>query len=286
MPVYAVDHVVRLGETIAACGFAEHCGGKGFNQAIALARAGAPVSFAGAIGPDGEMLVRALEADAIDTSFLMRFEVPTGHAIIQVTPRGQNSIVVSSGANGAISPDDADAVLSHFSVGDWVVLQNEISSLEHILKVCVEKGMKVALTPSPFDERMRQLDLDGIDYLLINETEGAELTGISNPEGILSALHRSYPALFVVLTLGGAGGMFLGSDGSVCQYSACEVSAVDTTAAGDTFAGFFIAEAIAGSPAGYAVDVARTASALAVIRHGAACSIPYRHEVDERLKGD
>ena len=128
---YSVDHVVIGGETISSTSLTEFCGGKGFNQAIALARAGCNVFFAGAIGVDGELLERVLRENGVNTDYLNHVNAPTGHAIIQVTPDGKNSIIISAGANGMITHEDVDTVLSAFSSGDLVVLQNEISSVDY-----------------------------------------------------------------------------------------------------------------------------------------------------------
>ena len=283
---YAVDHIVQAGETISCTSFETHCGGKGFNQAIALARAGADVSFAGAIGPDGAMLEQALVDEGIDTSCLLHRECPTGHAIIQVTPQAQNCIVIHRGANATITRDDAGAILSGFSAGDLIVLQNEISSLDAIMDKAREKGMVVALNPSPIDEALLSLDLSPVDYLLLNEVEGAALTGALQPREILSSLHELLPETCIVLTLGGKGGMLKDARGETLSFEPLAIVPVDTTAAGDTFTGYFLAEAINGADMAHALDLARTASGISVTRHGAACSIPCRSEVAKYMEGE
>lgn len=283
---YAVDHIVQPGETISCARFETHCGGKGFNQAIALSRAGAHVAFAGAIGPDGAMLEQALIAEGIDISCLIHSDHPTGHAVIQVTPQAQNSIIIDRGANASITPEDVDAAIGRFSPGDLIVLQNEISSFGEIITAAHEKGMVIALNPSPIDEALLSLDLSRVDYLLVNEIEGAALSGFEDPERILHALHDSFPHTCIVLTLGGEGGMLIETGGGFFCFEPLAVSPVDTTAAGDTFTGYFLAEAISGSDMAHALEMARIASGISVTRHGAACSIPFRSEVEQYMEGD
>ena len=283
---YTVDHVVRLGETISSAGFSESCGGKGFNQALALARAGARVSFAGAIGPDGARLKETLVQEGVDVCHLMHRDCPTGHAIIQVTPQGQNSIVIHAGANGSIAPSDVDEALATFSAGDMLVLQNEVSSLGHALSKAHEKGMRIVLNPSPLDDAILGLDLSCVSILLVNEVEGGALSGRDTPEAILSALHARYPNTDIVLTLGGEGGKYLGADDTALSFEALDVVPVDTTAAGDTFTGYLLAEIARGSGIAKALEVARVASGISVTRRGAACSIPNRSEVVQYMEGE
>ena len=283
---YSVDEIVAPGETISSSGLSFNCGGKGFNQAIALARAGQPVSFAGAIGPDGAPLLEMLESEGIDASATLFKEELCGHAVIQVTPDGRNSIIVHSGANGLVSTQDVDSVLDACVSGDWIVLQNEMSSLEHLIERAASIGMRIAFNPSPLDATALRIDLSRVDYLLINEAEGAGLSERADPHEILETLHGRYPKLAIVLTLGKDGGLFLRPEGRVFSFGSLPVKAVDTTAAGDTFTGYFLAEVISGASDERALEMARTASALAVTRHGAADSIPRRYEVEEHLKGE
>ena len=283
--VYAVNHFVQAGETVASLSYEEHCGGKGFNQAIALARAGVDVCFAGAVGTDGAPLEEMLVAEGIDITHLMRRDCPTGHAIIQVIPSGQNCIIIADGANGTISTDDIDRILSQFSEGDWIVLQNEISHLRHIVQRASQKGMVIALNPSPINETVLSLDLAPIDCLVLNETEGEALTGTDDPEVALEQLRSLCPNAEIVLTLGTQGGMHMSRSGNLTRYECVTADAVDTTGAGDTFTGFFLAERMRGIEAAHALEMARHASALSVTRHGAAGSMPHRYEVETLMEG-
>ena len=276
---YAVEHFVHAGETLSADKMDLFCGGKGFNQAIAFARAGSDVYFAGAIGEDGGMLYEALKESGVHVDHLTRIPGPSGHAVIQVTPDGQNSIIILAGSNGAITHEDADRVLSAFSAGDLVVLQNEISSVDYIIDRANALGMIVALNPSPFNERIRSYDLSKVDYLLVNEVEGSLLTGCYEPEKMAGTIHAQYPDANVVLTLGCAGSVFIGRDGRTLSCGVYETNAVDTTAAGDTYTGFFLSEALASGNIEAALRNAAIASGISVSRPGASRSIPCIQEV-------
>ena len=271
---YSVDHFVVAGETISASNLTEYCGGKGFNQAIALKRAGSDVYFAGAIGTDGAMLEKVLLEEKIDISCLKHTEGPTGHAIIQVTPEGQNCIIISAGANGTITTADVEKVLSSFSEGDMVVLQNEISSIHVIVEKAHEKGMTVVFNPSPFDSRALSCDLEKVDYLLVNETEGNALSGKTDPAEILDSIHTQYHRMNIVLTLGKNGSCFMGKDGRFEQCGIYATKVVDTTAAGDTFTGYFLSELCQSKDIKKALKMAAIASGISVSRKGASQSVP------------
>ena len=137
---YQVRDFVRAGETISALEVTRHAGGKGFNQSVALARAGAKVCHAGCIGEDGLFLRDMLHAEGVDTDFLRVTDSPTGNAIIQVNARGENCIILYTGANGCVTEDYADEVFSRFGPDDVLLVQNEISSLPYIIEKAREKG--------------------------------------------------------------------------------------------------------------------------------------------------
>lgn len=276
---YVVNHFVNAGETLSADRMDLFCGGKGFNQAIAFARAGSDVYFAGAVGEDGDMLYDALKESGVNVDHLKRIPGPSGHAVIQVTPDGQNSIIILAGSNGAITHEDVDQVLKAFSSGDLVVLQNEISSVDYIIDQAKERGMIVALNPSPFNERIKTYDLSKVDYLLVNEVEGALLTDCDDPKKMVGAINAMYPNANVVLTLGCAGSVFVSATGTLLSSGIYQTEAVDTTAAGDTYTGFFLSEALASGDYETALRNAAIASGISVSRHGASLSIPNIAEV-------
>lgn len=276
---YSVPHFVQAGETISAAGLELFCGGKGFNQAVSLARAGKEVYMAGAVGTDGQMLLDALAADGICGKYIKHTAGSSGHAVIQVDSKGQNCIIILAGANGEITEADADAVLRDFEAGDLLVLQNEISCGAYILSKAAEKGMIVALNPSPCDERIGTYDMSCVNYLLVNEAEGAGLTGCTEPDAIADKLHRINPAMNVVLTLGSMGAVYYGADGSRFAAGIYRTNVVDTTAAGDTFTGYFLARITDSGDAQLALRQASVASGISVSRKGAAPSVPKLREV-------
>ena len=277
--VYSLEHFVRPGETISAAKLEQFCGGKGFNQAIALRRAGNEVHFAGAVGQDGGMLLDNLDRNGIDRRFVKQTAGATGHAIIQLDENGQNCIIILAGANGEITPEDVAHTLADFGAGDLIVLQNEISCVPEIIRCAHEKGMIVAFNPSPFDGKIADCDIGCVDYLLVNETEGAAMAGADAPDAILDALHARYPHLNVVLTLGGDGSVFQNRDGQRFACGIHKVQAVDTTAAGDTFTGYFLSEMLRHGDADKALHTAAAAAGIAVSRKGAEPSIPAMDEV-------
>lgn len=238
--------------------------------------------FAGAVGDDGVMLIDTLKENGVNVDHLKQVPGPSGHAVIQVTPEGQNSIIILAGSNGSITHEDVDRVLASFTKGDLVVLQNEISSVDYIITRAKDLGMIVALNPSPFNEKIKTYDLSKVDYLLVNEVEGALLTGCDDPEKMAGAIHAKYPNANVVLTLGCDGSIFVSKNGNVLSAGIYETNAVDTTAAGDTFTGFFLTEAVATGNIETALKTAAIASGISVSRHGASQSIPYVNEI----KGD
>ncbi|MBE6596844.1 MAG: ribokinase [Ruminococcaceae bacterium] len=284
--VYSVDHFVRAGETIASSEMNLFCGGKGLNQSMAFAKAGAEVYHAGRIGKEGGMLKAALDEAGVNTSLVRVSEnVACGHAIIQVTPSGENSIMLYGGANRTIDKIFVDEVLSKFSAGDVIVLQNEISSLSHIISVAKKKGLITVLNPSPFNNVIGELDLSLIDYLIINETEGKELTRLEAPRDIIGALRNAYPETALVLTLGKDGAIYSYKN-EYAEHPIFKVRAVDTTAAGDTFTGFFFSELFGGASPYSSLRFACAASAISVSRKGASPSIPTRAEVVDFLNSE
>lgn len=281
--VYQVPHMVREGETMAAYQMETFFGGKGFNQSIALARAGISVIHAGCVGEDGESLLSYLMENGVDTSFIRKTEGKSGHTIIQVDAKAQNSILLFGGANRKQTDDQIRQVLDHGQEGDYLVLQNEINALETIIKYGKKRGMKLVLNPSPIDSCILEAPLGMADYLLLNEVEGKAITGETETEKILCVLRRTYPKTAILLTLGEEGAIYADEKERVRQ-EAFHVKAVDTTAAGDTFTGYFIAGLIDSKPMEVILRRCAAAAALAVSRKGAAPSIPWRREVDAFLQ--
>ena len=280
--VYAVDHAVLPGETLASSGMDPFCGGKGLNQSLALARAGAIVYHAGCIGSDGDDLILMLQNSGVDTRHIRRVDGPSGHAIIQVDGQGQNSILLFGGANQRISPESIGKTLADFSEGDLLVLQNEINGIARIMDEAHDRRMRIVFNPSPFNKSISAYPLEKVDWFVLNEIEGGELTGETEPEKILQALKEKFSDAKTLLTLGRRGVMY--TDGNVvCSHPIFSVSVKDTTAAGDTFLGYFFALLEKYGPR-EALRWASAASAIAVTVKGAANSIPHREEVAAFLR--
>lgn len=276
--VYQVDHFVQPGETMSALSLQINCGGKGLNQSVALARAGAETWHAGLIGAEGRFLREALERAGVRTDLVEETAGSTGHAIIQVDRTGQNSILLHDGANGQITPAFAERVLAGFSAGDAVLVQNETSCVGEIIRRAARRGMRVALNAAPANEKLSDLPMEDVEWLLVNEVEGAYLVGTEDPEKILDVLTARYPAMTVVLTLGSRGSAAARGEERV-RIPARPVRAVDTTGAGDTFTGYFLCRILEGGTLEEAMSTASAAGALAVTRPGAAASVPSRAEV-------
>lgn len=281
--VYQMPHFVRAGETLSSTAFNKNVGGKGLNQSVALAKAGAEIYHAGLIGEDGEMLRAFLADNGVDTRFVRTIDQPSGHAVIQVEPAGNNCIFLYGGANQCVTEAFIQEALEPFGEGDFLVLQNEINSIDKIIEAAYAKGMQVVLNPSPIADNLKELPLDKISWFILNEIEGGELSGETDPDKILDKLTELYPHAQIVLTLGGDGSVYCGK-GERIRQQVYKVQAVDTTAAGDTFTGFFFAAVADGVSAAEALRRASKASSISVTRPGAAASIPTLNEVLEALK--
>lgn len=281
--VYQVPRFLAPGETMAASSVAVVPGGKGLNQSIALARAGAKVWHAGTVGAGSGMLTELLKVNGVDDTWLMRSESIQGNAIIQVTPSGENAILLCGGSNREITAQQVKETIGHFEKGDWLVLQNEVSCLKEMVDEAKMQGMRIVLNPSPFEDALLELDLAAIDWLFINEVEGQQMTGSAEAEEILTILRRRYPEMNVVLTLGKQGAVCDTPEERVHQ-PIFPVKAVDTTAAGDTFTGYFIAAYTEGRSLQECMMRAAAASAIGVSRHGASVSIPLAEEVEALIK--
>lgn len=278
--VYHVPHFVAPGETLAASKREVNCGGKGLNQSIAAARAGAEVFHAGKIGADGQILTDMLSQSGVDISYIQHSSGPSGHAIIQVDPSGQNCILLFGGSNQEITTQEVDQVLANFGPGDRIILQNEINNLAYIMHQAAAQGLDIVFNPSPIDASIQSLPLELVSLLVLNEIEGAALAGTEDESLVLEGLRKQFPRCRILLTLGSRGCIY--DDGTQrIQQKACSVEAADTTAAGDTFTGYFVAADAAALPPQECLRLATHAAAIAVSRPGAAPSIPVMAEVKQ-----
>lgn len=280
--VYSVQHFVRAGETISSQDMQVFSGGKGLNQSIALARAGAEVYHAGAVGlADGNPLLAALTSSGVNVALTEKIACPSGHAIIQVDDGGQNGILLYGGANRTNSESYIDRVLESFSAGDFILLQNEINLVDRIILKANAIGMRVVLNPSPMDEKIKKLPLESVDYILLNEVEAAGLCGCTDTALLPVMLQEKLPQASILLTLGKQGVVYWESGAlTPINHGIYDVPVADTTAAGDTFTGYFIACIMSGKTNEEALRLASVASSIAVSRKGASPSIPTMEEVE------
>lgn len=271
--VYSLSHFVRPGETIANKDFQTFIGGKGCNQSVAIAKAGVEVYHAGNISKSGLFIKKQLDNWNVNTQFINVVEEATGHAIIQVNDEGENAIIIHGGANQTISEEQIDDTLSHFEKDDFLILQNEINNIDSIIAKAREKEMTIFFNPAPMTDAVHEYPLGLVDYFIVNETEGQQLTGETNVKSIIHKMKSTYPNAAIIMTLGKKGVIYAKGEEWIEQ-SAFEVEVVDTTGAGDTFIGYFVAMLKRGKTIEFALEIASRAASLTVTRKGGAVSIP------------
>lgn len=273
--VYAVPHIPKPGETLAATGLEIGLGGKGANQSVAAAKAGARVHHIGAVGPGSEWIIERLSNYGVGTDQIRVLETPTGHAIITVAEDGENAITILAGANRALGEGDIEDSLAGAKVNDLLILQNETNLQVEAARLGKERGLRVLYSAAPFDADAAAAVLPHIDVLLLNEIEARDL------EESLNTQISDLEVANIVVTLGAKGARWIDTKaGTSFQVDGLSVKAVDTTGAGDTFAGYIAAALEDGTSPEDAMALACKAAALKVTRHGAADAIPTRSEVD------
>ncbi|MCT9080976.1 ribokinase [Streptomyces fulvoviolaceus] len=278
-----VEKAPQRGETVTGREFRTIPGGKGANQAVAAARAGAMVSMIGAVGNDsfGTRMRSTLEHSGVTTDHLRTTEGPSGTAHIVVDDEGGNAIVVIPGANGTVDhlvPGDegliasADALLLQLEIPLTAVLAGAETARGH--------GIRTILTPAPAQPLPPEL-LAATDLLVPNEHEATALTGRTDPLAAATALLDQVPE--VVVTLGAAGSLYAARGSEPFTVPAPQVTAVDSTGAGDTFVGTLAVAIGEGRPMREALTWAAAAAALSVQRAGASASMPYRSEIEAQF---
>lgn len=283
--VTRVPHLPLPGETVAGGPLQLHPGGKGGNQAVAAARAGGSVRVLGRVGEDafGPLLRAGLEEAGVDIGGVMSCEGPSGVALITVDAQGENSIVVTPGANAQWQAQDLDA--TDFRGASVVVLQLEVPlpTVRRAAQLGRQAGAQVILNAAPA-QALTAADL-AVDVLVVNEGEAGVLAGRAvNPQNaveVAAELLRRGPEA-VVLTLSARGAVWATARG-IGHQPACAVQAVDTTAAGDAFVGALAAALSAGVGLLEAVRWGCAAGALAATRPGAQPSLPTRAELMQLL---
>jgi ribokinase len=279
--IFSVDHIVKPGETISSSSLVKSAGGKGANQAAALAKAGLPVYMAGKIGQDGTFLLSLLQSYGVNTSRVVRYEGATGQALIQLDKNKQNAILLFSGGNAQITGDEILSTLKEFDRGDLIVLQNEIVHVQEIMETAKKQGLIICLNPSPYDQKIETLPLDLVNIFFVNEIEGAALAG-KNAETslarVLDSLVTRFPNAEIILTAG-KDGAYYGFKDIREKGAIVDMPVVDTTGAGDTFTGYFIAARSRNMPVDRALEIACKAASYAVSRKGAMEAIPLAAEI-------
>ena len=276
--VYSVDHIVKSKETISSDSLQIFAGGKGLNQSIALSRAGSNVIHGGIIGKDGEFLKDVLQNENVDVSMVKILNNPTGHAIIQVDKVGQNSILLYAGTNFAINREYVEEFLRDAEQGDFLLLQNEISSLNDVFEIAFDKKMQIVFNPSPFSKDIEKLPLEYVKWWFCNEIEAGELFGSDDVDTIAQNFLSKYPNSSLILTLGESGSVFINKD-QVLKQEAYKTNVIDTTAAGDTYTGYFVDAITKKQTVKNAMQIASKAASITVSREGAANSIPRFNEI-------
>lgn len=273
-----IDHVYRLariprpGETVAALGYTVGLGGKGANQSVAAAQAGASTRHIGALGTGDDWVVARLRDAGVCTADLIRLpDHATGHAIILLESGGENSIVIHPGANRAIPRDRLAEILGRIAAGDILLIQNETNCQAEAARLARAAGACVMYSPAPFDLSALQEVLPHVSILAMNEGEADEL---------LAAMPEDLPVDGMLITRGAAGAEYRDlRTGTVYRQTAFAVQPIDTTGAGDTFAGYFAAARDRGDSIPEALRLAAAAAALKVTRPGAGDAIPAMPEV-------
>lgn len=284
--VIKADHLPAPGETILGGTFFMNPGGKGANQAVSAARLGGQVTFICKTGNDifGRQSIRLFEEEGIDTRYLISDPSnPSGVALITVDRHAENCIVVASGANATLSPEDLSPAEPAIRESGILLMQLEIPlpTVEHVAAVAASSGVRVVLNPAPALELPVEL-LANVSVLTPNKTEAEMISGlpvkdIRSGEQAARAI-RAKGAQTVIITLGSQGALLLHED-KFSHIPAVPVEAVDTTAAGDVFNGALCVGLAGGRSMKEATEYACRAAAISVTRLGAQSSVPYMHEL-------
>jgi len=280
-----VERMPELGETVTGKGFSVNVGGKGLNQATAIAKLGGNVSFVGAVGSDsnGEMLIAALDEYGVKFDGIKMEGCATGTAFVTVAG-GDNFIVLDSGANNLLTPKEIENKRKLISEADYIVMQLEIptETVKKAAEIAKENNTRVILNPAPYKELSDDV-LSLVDILIPNEHEAEAMTGIklSDKSSCICAVEKlkEKGIKTVIITLGDRGCVYNnGNDIVFCD--AIKVKAVDTTSAGDSFIGALCVKLAGGEELSEAILFATRVSAITVSREGAAASVPYIDELD------
>lgn len=278
--LYRLQRFPEPGETIVADGMAEDLGGKGLNQAVAAARAGAPVRLFAAIGTDavGGAVAQRLAAEGIDAAGLVRLDCPTDRSMIQVDAAGENTIVSVTACADRFAPPQGTDLDTALKAGDLLLMQGNlrIAAVRDGFTLARGRGAGTVLNPSPIRDSYASV-LPLTDLLVVNRGEACRLGGDPDPHAAAHTLLRRGTSM-VVVTLGAAGASVLTADGRK-DYPAPAVTAVDTAGAGDLLCGVLAGLLDCGVAIETALPVAIQAAAIGVTRPGVLSSFPSRVEI-------
>lgn len=289
--VVSVPYIPKIGETILATDVNYYGGGKGANQAIAVARLGSSVSMIGKVGKDknGRALLDSLTKEGVDTTSIEVSENITGTAFINVSSKGENNIVVYPGANKDLDIAQIERHRKVIENSSVCVLQLEIpyEVVKHVINICYEKDVKVIFNPAPATSGIED-ELIRKTYILIpNETELNILSGTHNDssETLEDVAKKVYNkgCENLIVTLGEKGGLYL-QNKEIEYFKSKKVVPIDTTAAGDSFVGAMAASIVEGKTIPESIEFATFAAALTVTKPGAQYSLPTKREVEEFIK--
>ena len=270
---YSVNDFVRPGETISSNRYDIKIGGKGLNQSVGISKAGVKVYHAGIINKEDTFIIDKLKSWKINCDNILLSDNPTGHAIIQVNKKGENSIIIHGGANHDFNLKSIKSILSKFETGDVLLLQNEINNIDEIIDRAHYKKMKIIFNPAPFNNDILKYDLNKINTLILNQSEGEGLSNEKIPDKILKVLNNNFKNTEIILTLGEKGSLYSYKD-ELIKIRAHDVKTVDTTGAGDTFIGYYVAGFASKMNKKDNLKRASEAAALTTIKLGGAESIP------------
>lgn len=270
---YSVNDFVKPGETISSIRYNVKIGGKGLNQSVGISKAGQKIYHAGIINKDDTFILDKLKKWNINCENILLSNNPTGHAIIQVDKKGENSIIIHGGANHDVDIKFIKSVLSKFESGDILVLQNEINNIKEIIDRAHHKKMKIVFNPAPFNNEILSCDLNKISTLILNQNEGEALSKEKKPDGILKILNSKFNNTEIILTLGEKGSLYSFKD-ELLKIKAHKLDTVDTTGAGDTFIGYYVAGIASKKSKKDNLNRASEAAAIATTKLGGAESIP------------
>lgn len=286
--VVSTEHFPQPGQTVMGNKFMTNFGGKGANQAVAASLLGGDVTFICKVGNDdyGRSMIKKFRKDGIDTRHVSTTDqAATGIAIITVDAKGENTIVVASGANSLLSSEDIRNAESAISAADVLLMQLEtpVESLRTAARMAHEMGKYVILNPAPAPKEPLPSDLlKHIDLIIPNETEATSITSVE-----ISDLQSAERALETLKKMGvkdamitlGEKGVLAYEDGKVKLFPACKVQAIDTTAAGDTFCGALSVAICQGQGKKEAITFANKAAAYTVQHEGAQCAMPHLNDL-------